>query len=147
MRATFPFVYHAIDVMGIRYTEKKPADYFACDNGGMFVIVEVKATKSDRFPFSAIPKHQRDALNIIDETGGLSFLAVNFRNLTGPGRAWLIPWYTWLDFEEEWPKKSINRTEMPKIFRNFELERITGGWRVSTVDRRLQIWPRRNPPA
>jgi len=140
-RDVFPFVYHAIDMMGQRYTEPKPADYFACDNSGTFVLVEAKATRADRFPFSSIPSHQREALNTIHKAGH-AFLAINFRDAKGPGRAWLIPWYIWLDFEDEWPKKSINRTEMPGIFRHFELERVTGGWRVNTVDRRLQIWIR-----
>lgn len=142
MRAVFPFAYHAIDIMGSRYTEKKPADYFACSNGGKFVIVEAKATRDNSLPFSKISKHQREALDVVDEAGGHAFLAVNFRNRAGPGRAWLIPWYIWLDFEEEWHKKSINRDEMPRIFRHFELERIAGGWCVSVVDGGLQIWTR-----
>jgi penicillin-binding protein-related factor A (putative recombinase) len=138
----FPFVYHAIDVMGPRFTEKKPADYFCCDNAGTFVIVEAKALRGDRLPFSDIPQHQRDALDTVQGAGGYSFLAINFRDAKGPGRAWLIPWYIWLDFEDEWPKKSVNKIEMPNIFRHFELERVTGGWRVNAVDRRLQIWIR-----
>lgn len=139
-RRVFPFVYHAVDVMGKRYTEPKPADYFACDNDGNFVLIEAKATRSISFPFSRISDHQRKALSVIQWSGGQSFLAINFRDKNGPGRAWLVPWYAWLDFEDEWPKRSVNKIETPGIFRHFELERITGGWRVGAVDRRLQIW-------
>lgn len=146
MERLFPLVYRPMDVRGDRFTKKKPADFFACGKSGRFVIVECKATRGARLAFSEIKDHQREALTAVESTPhGRSYLAVNFRDAKGPGRAWMIPWCVWICFEGGWHKKSVNRKEMPDLFATYELERITGSWRAHRPDGGgLQIWTERS---
>lgn len=129
LRGMYPLVIHPIDVRGTRFTFPKVADYLVCDSSGFFVLVEVKQTKTDSFPFSRIREHQREALSkVADTTSGQAFLALNFRDTRGPGQAYLIPWSQWLIFEGNWPRRSIRSEKAETIFQKFRLRRITSGW-------------------
>ena len=117
------------DVVGERFTLKKVADHFACSPEGAFILVESKATRANVFQFARIKEHQGKSLTTVSNTKyGKAYLALNFRDVKGPGRAWLIPW-GWLEiFISQWSKKSIRKAEAEEEFWKFELERITGGW-------------------
>lgn len=129
----YPLIDRSPDTTGRRFTVKKKFDWFGMTQDGYFVAVECKATRTGTLPFSRIPKHQREALSLVDERSDEAYLALNFRDKKGPGQAWLIPWGYWLVMEERWPKKSIRREEAMNEFWKFSLERVTGGWRVKNV--------------
>lgn len=119
------------DVIGERFTLKKVADHFTCSWEGFFILVESKATRTNVFQFARIKKHQRENLTVVSNTEhGQAYLALNFRDTRGPGKAWLIPWKWWLNWEGCWPKKSINKSEALEEFWKFELDRISGGWEM-----------------
>lgn len=121
------------DVVGERFTLKKVADHFACSPEGTFLLIESKATRSNLFQFARIKKHQRENLTTVSNTKhGNAYLALNMRGKRNPGKAWLIPWSWWIDFEKLWTekKKSI-RLDETEPFDRFELRRITGGWELN----------------
>ena len=125
----YPLVVRPVDVRGKRFTVQKKADFFCMNGWGDFVVVECKATRSGVFEFSKIPDHQREALNLVASTRyGKAYLALNLRSPKGPGRAWLIPWVCWCDFETKWPKKSIKLDEVIERISRWELQRVPAGW-------------------
>lgn len=123
-------VVHQIDLRGPRFIIKKTVDYVCCYKDGTFGAIEVKQTKTDSFAFSRIKPHQAAALSLVAGTKhGKAFLALNFRDVKGPGIAFLIPWDYWCDdFAKLWHKKSIQKREAITQFHEFRLMRITGGW-------------------
>jgi hypothetical protein len=134
----YPLVIRLPDVQGERYTEKKPCDFVAMNKHGNFIAVEAKAGRTDVFQFSQIPGHQRETLSVVAGTEyGKAYLPLNLRTDHGPGNAWWLPWRAWLEFEEKWHKKSIRREELLELFREYELVRITGGWKESEFVARL----------
>lgn len=120
------------DILGERFCHRKVFDFAALSPEGHFVGVEAKATKQDRWDFSQIKPHQRENLTRVAKTEhGRAYLALNFREEKQPGKAWLISWKWWIEnFEKKWGKKSIRREEAVKEFRDFELARITNGWKT-----------------
>lgn len=133
LRTMYPLVDRSPDTIGRRFTVKKKFDWYGMTQDGYFFAVECKATRTETFPFSRIPEHQREVLSLVDERSDEAYLALNFRDKKSPGLAWLIPWYRWLAMEKRWSKKSITRTEAETEFWKFELERVTGGWRAKNV--------------
>lgn len=132
----FPFVYRIPDAafnrdMG-RQTSKKPFDFFGSDDKGLLIAVEAKRVKVNRFAFSALADHQRQALQAVWDINGLSYLAINFR-VKSPGsrcgRAFLVPYGSLLAIESSClgaGRKSMTPDHIPEIF---ELDRISGGWK------------------
>ena len=126
----------AIRLLDAITSEKKPCDFLAMNEKGGLVAIEAKARRGDVFKFSWVPAHQREALSMVANTKhGEAYLAVNLRTATGPGHSWMIPWETWLEFESGWHKKSARREELREYFNEYELIRITAGWRFSEQHR------------
>lgn len=129
LEAMYPLADKQYDVIGRRFTSRKLADAIAMTEEGFFVLIECKATRKGVLPFARIKDHQRKNLSIVASTKhGVAQLALNFRELRAPGRAYLIPWGFWTSWEDLWLKKSIRADEAIECFGLFELRRITGGW-------------------
>lgn len=127
----YPIVYHPPDLRGKRFSIKKPCDFLCCGKEGEFVAIEAKATRQDTFELGKITQAQQEILETADSSWvGMAYLALNFRDEKGPGRAWLIPWWRWTDVIEELPRKSyITKDEVASSFQAWELERVKGGWK------------------
>lgn len=131
----YPFVHRIADAafnrnMG-RQVSKKPFDYVATTLSGIMVAAEVKRVKVNRFSFSALSDHQRDALKSIWNSGGIAVLFINFR-VKSPGircgRAFCIPYGTFEAIEDACilsGRKSMAPDHIPSIW---EMDRVVGGW-------------------
>ncbi len=129
LEAMCPIVIREYDLRGDRFTKPKQYDFICCTGEGRFVAVEAKATRKSTFPFASVSARQAGSLLGAVQAKGMVLLALNMRDEKGPGRAWLIPWSLWLRMEATRERKSIRREEVAEIFSDFELERVTGGWR------------------
>ena len=78
---------------GVR-VQKVPGDYSAIEPKTLrSVLVEVKATESDRIEFSRLQKHQVEELNAHTEIGAPGLLVVVFRD-SAHALAWPIEGFT-----------------------------------------------------
>lgn len=114
-----------------RQVSKKPFDYFGSNGSGTIVAAEVKRVKVNRFSFSDLSDHQRNALRDVWDCNGRAILFVNFR-VKSPGlrcgRAFWIPFGAFMEIEErctDLGRKSMTPDHIPTFC---ELDRISGGW-------------------
>ena len=131
----FPVVHRIPDAafnreMG-RQVSKKPFDYFGSTWFGTLVAAEVKRVKVNRFSFSDLKDHQRDALKDVRDAIGQAILFVNFR-VKSPGfrcgRAFWIPFQVFMEIEAlcfDLGRKSMTPDHIPDFC---ELDRVKGGW-------------------
>ncbi len=119
-------------------------DIMVLNPWGQSIVVEVKAIRGGSFAFSQIEEKQRKWLNRWEESDGRGFIAIG--TLERPRRLWIIDWFPWLRLEEVISEHQAsipvtagpgylrslqdNNLDMDNLCKDFELNRITGGWEM-----------------
>jgi len=84
---------------------QNPFDVFSVDDDGQFYAWELKQTKTDSIPFSALAPHQRKALEVV---GGMVVIKY-------PKFFCLIHIIGWIDEEASSSRKSLTSTRAKEI--------------------------------